>query len=136
MRLVIKRGLIQIAIAVAFVLACIAGFYVIYWADIADVPPQKVQQVEVSDDSSFTEEVQRFLTTYFSQDFPDELERLDFVRIEALRLSKYPLKEENELVLRNKLLSILEQIIIKGRAIDFDYNSENQSLQALLKELQ
>ncbi|KKR08130.1 MAG: hypothetical protein UT32_C0003G0006 [Parcubacteria group bacterium GW2011_GWC2_39_14] len=137
MRLATKRILTQILIVVIFSIVCILCFYLIYWADVPDRRVTFSQNKEqlIDSDLTFTGEMQRFLKVYFSQDFMQESDRLQFVRVEALRLAVYPVKDKAELELREKLLTNLEKIIIKEREASFDVSAENKNLQALLKEL-
>jgi len=137
MRQATKRILTQSLIVLIFVVACVLWFYLIYWAEIPDKPVTFNQDKEQTLDSdlTFTGEMQRFLKVYFSQSFAQESDRIQFVRVEALRLSVYPVKDKTELELRDKLLKNLEQIIIKEREASFDVSAEAENLQALLQEL-
>lgn len=119
-----------------FILVCIGSFYVIYWADLPDKAVSLNQAPEqIMGDLTFIGEAQRFLKVYFSNSFVDEADRLQFVRIEALRLAAFPVRDDAELILRDELLKNLEQIIIKEREVTFDISSEEIKLQTLLQQI-
>lgn len=137
MHLGTKRILTQSSIAIIFILVCVLWFYLIYCIDVPDrtISFNQNQEQPIDGDLTFTGETKRFLNVYFSQSFAQESDRIQFVRVEALRLADYPIQNENELMLRNKLLTNLEQIIIKEREISFDVGEEDKNLRDLLQEL-
>jgi len=131
-----KRWLVQIAIAIVFVALCVTWFYLVCWLDFTDNPVVFTRQKTVTENEiTFQEDVKRFLSVYLTQEFARESDRWNFVRIEAMRYSTYPIKNQAELALRDNLLKNLEKIIIKSRQEQVDVSAENEQLRAILKEL-
>jgi len=126
---------INIIIFLGFIVLAIGSFYVIYLADLPDKGFKQEVSFWQDPKLTFTGEVKRFLSVYFSQDFVSAEDRLNFVRVEALRFANYPIKNETESVLQERLLIDLSSIIIKVESNNFDMEAEDQNLKTLLEEL-
>jgi len=124
----------HILTVVVFLGACWLGFYAIYWGDLTDAKPQD-SKIEMRGNLTFTGDVKRFLTVYFTQDFGSDADRINFVGQEALRFADYSLTDEKDLVLRNVLMKNLEEIIVKAGDMDYNTESENANLKQILNQL-